>query len=175
MGDYNKPSGSYNKPGGQGRPAYQGGNNNRNFEAPPAIAFPDGYLSNGYNNKDGKRELKYITQYPQQISKFLVGFKEETAYSKMRSYYDEVVSIKEAYCAKRMDMCNAASKLAMLEKRAINSTEKKNMHNSFKQFICKNVEYVISVEDEMKFKVALNNFADHFEAVICLVYKGKQK
>ena len=149
------------------------GGGNRNFNAKESVrekfSFPSDYLSNGYNDSEGKQSLKYIIDYSKKIGEELSKDK-NTGKSKIREYYDNVVAINQRYVSGSIDLTRAKVELGKLIPRVENRVSKGTASVTFRNFISKNVKYVTS--DDSTFKYNLRCFMEHFEAVVCYVNDG---
>ena len=125
--------------------------------------LPTGYLSNGYFRDDGKCDIRYVGVFAEKIAAELSTDK-ETAKSKIRAYFDEVANIKTEMERKYITEDEAMKRLIKLKSRVANRMSKKTASKLFGQFIGKNVDTV--TETEAGFKKNLNEFVDHFEAVV---------
>lgn len=156
--------------GGQGgRSGSYGGQGG--FVSKPAT-FPNGYLSTAYLDTDGKRDVRYITRFAEDIGKTL-GRDNNTGKSKIRAYFDTVNSINEAFCSGMISQDTAIIRLAQLKPRVADRLAKGNASQFFVDFINKNIDTVI--EDEEFFKERLMQFRDHFEAVVCYTADKKER
>lgn len=162
-----KGSSNFTRGGGTGGRSFnQGGgrpqqDNRSSFQQ---ATFPDGYLKNAYLTDDGKDDVRYITKYAQHIGKCLC-MDSSTGKSKIRSYFDSVTAIKEAFYTGKITKEKAIIQLSQLEPRVYDRMSKGNASKYFVDFINKNVDTVI--EDPDLFKERLLHFCNHFEAVVC--------
>ena len=130
--------------------------------------FPKDYLKNGYNTDDGKIDTKYLTQYAKQIGTGLSSSAGKTGTSKVRSFFDEVVAVRDMINHGEITINKAMFKLLQLPPRVTARRKKGNASVFFEEFIHKNIAIVTddNISDEEK-RERLNTFVDHFEAVIC--------
>ena len=131
--------------------------------------FPKDYLANGYRTEDGKLDTRYLTSYAKQIGEGLSSRGEgKTGSSKIRSFYDEVVAIRDMINHNEITFDRAVFRLLQLPPRVTARRKKGNASVFFENFIHKNIDAVTNdgLTDAEK-RDRLNTFVDHFEAVIC--------
>lgn len=128
-----------------------------------ASALPADYLVNGYFREDGKCDIRYVGLFAETIAAGLSADR-ETGKSKIRAYFDEVINIKTDMERKYITEDKAMKMLTKLKSRVANRMTKKTASILFGQFICKNVDVVTA--NEADFRKNLEEFADHFEAVV---------
>lgn len=150
----------------------QGVKNQGNRQEQVEFSFPDGYLENGYYDKNGEMDIKYITEYALKISKELSS-DNETGKSKIRAYYDIVTNTQENLIRNYINVNEAMRQIAKLTPRAVNRVAKNNASKFFAAFISKNVEVVI--KDSEGFKERLDYFRDHFEAIVGFTADKKER
>ena len=173
MADYNKNnrSGGYGKSGG-----FNGSGNKSNFggngsggNGGTVVSLPVGYLANGYRKADGSDDLDYILKFAKDIGTKLTNDR-TTGVSKIRSYYDTVVTCKEAMYNGMMDVATAKKRISKLIPNIHSRFDKGTASALFRDFITENVNYVVyKSNDDAEFKRNLTDFCDHFEAVVCYI------
>lgn len=144
--------------------------NRGNRENRPEATLPSDYLVNGYTDNTGVLDIKYITEYAESIGRDL-GNDRKTGVSKIRSYYDEVISDLTDCTYSDIQWTSVRNRVAMLKARANNRVTKGTASKLFFNFISKNVDTVVRSKTEAEFKENLANFKDHFEAVVCYLPK----
>lgn len=156
-----------------GNQGYRGSSRTTTPDAP--LTFPSGYLTNGYFDNTGKRDVRYITKYAVEIGKALSFGVGMTAQSKIRSYYDEIATIKEAVFSKIIDLDTARIRIAQLTPRVNARYQKGTASKFFKDFIDKNVDVVIESKTDEELRNNILYFKDHFEAVVCYTKEEKTR
>lgn len=135
-----------------------------------SMVLPTGYLENGYIGKNGVLDIQYVTTFAEQIGRTF-GRDKKTGVSKIRSFYDEVVSRLTDCTYGNTDWVEVRNNIALLKARATVRYTKGTASKFFLDFISKNIDLLISADTDEEFKGRLRNFKDHFEAVVCYMPK----
>ena len=167
---YNKPTGSFNGGVNKGRDTRGGYDRKPVDDFKPT--FPVGYLAHAYLDENGKRDRRYVLSFAEHIGKALSN-DQSTGKSKIRSYFDAALSIKEAVFNKHITEDEAMVRLGTLKSRVVDRAAKGNASKYFVDFIGKNIDVIVSDED--KFKERLRHFCEHFEAVVCYTAEKKSR
>lgn len=128
-----------------------------------AASLPAGYLSDGYKDKNGNFDIKYITSIASEVAKQF-GY-DNVAKSKVRDYYNSLCTILDGLRFNSINMKQANRELSKMKPRVTNRGNKGTTPKVFVDFINKNVDLILNIPDDEKLQ-AMVDFKDHFESVV---------
>ncbi|MBR1454134.1 MAG: type III-A CRISPR-associated protein Csm2 [Lachnospiraceae bacterium] len=132
------------------------------------------YIEGGYFNENGTIKpdllIKTAKEYGEILSVYSTDAKGkkhyENSYNKIRGFFDEVASIKEAmnngYCSPE----EAQEKIELMLSRVYKRTETGTVNKDFRNFFETNVMIISKTYGSSEIKKAINAFANHYEAVV---------
>lgn len=140
------------------RPLSQQFNKNR----PPfsqQISLPQGYLREGYFDKNGNILEEVIMQWPQQLAKVFHESRPQLKTAQLRRFFSEVRH-QEGRLASGISFASLKPEILKLDIYAANALKRHNAPPVFKNFIGQNVR--LAKNDEKSFKA----FVTHFECIV---------
>ena len=142
MTDYRPPS----LPMNPSRPAFTG-----------QQSLPQGYLKDGYFDKNGHILEEVILLWPQQLAK--VFYESRLKNTQLRKFFQEARR-QEARLTSGIPFTSIRTEVQKLDSYAENALKKNNAPVPFRDFIGQNVRF--AAKDEESFKA----FVKHFECIV---------
>lgn len=142
--------------------------NSKGYTPKPRYRLPNGYLSKGYYDESSGKKVMRIELVVEQPREIADGFKSDgLSYGQLRNFYEIVCKIKDCRTKEIYNDAEAIVALGEMISKAQNAVNKKNIPQSFLDFIEMNVKTVKNKED-------LKVFHTHFMAVVGFSSSGRQ-
>lgn len=125
----------------------------------PEFNLPEGYLANGYFDKNGNLREEFVTRWAEEIAKKLGRVTPDMKKHQLRRFYNHVKSLERKMNLSNYDSINKDLKLLISYAASAAFATPPKVPKLFEDFIRKNLELV---KDSKTFKAFLN----HFEAIV---------
>ena len=122
-------------------------------------SLPQGYLSEGYFDKNGNILDEVIIQWPQQLAKVFFESRPQLKANQLRNFFT-FVREQQRRLASGVPFESVITEILKLDMLAQNSLKKGNAPALFGNFIGQNIRF--AAKDEKSFKV----FVTHFECIV---------
>ncbi|MFC1968563.1 type III-A CRISPR-associated protein Csm2 [Chloroflexota bacterium] len=130
------------------------------YNRPPSQpSLPQGYLKDGYFDKDGNILDDVITRWPQHLANTFPGSRPPLKIAQLRNFYREVRR-QEGRLTSGIPFASLRTEILKLDSHAQNALKKNNAPVLFRNFIGQNVR--LASMDEKSFKA----FVTHFECIV---------
>jgi CRISPR type III-A-associated protein Csm2 len=133
------------------------------YNRPPSFgnqpSLPQGYLKDGYFDKNGNVLEEVVIQWPQQLAKSFFESRPQLKAAQLRKFFQEVRR-QEGRLASGIPFASVKTEIQKLDSHAQNALKKNNAPVLFRNFIEQNVK--LAAKDEKSFKA----FVTHFECIV---------
>jgi len=133
------------------------------YNRPPSFgtqpSLPQGYLKDGYFDKNGNLFEEVVIQWPQSLAKSFFESWPQLKTTQLRKFFQEVRR-QEGRLGSGILFATVKTEIQKLDSYAHNALKKKTAPVIFKDFIAQNIK--LATKDEKSFKA----FVTHFECIV---------
>ncbi len=122
-------------------------------------SLPQGYLQDGYFDKNGNTLDEVITLWPQQLAKVFHESIPQLKTTQLRKFFQEVRH-QQGRLTTGLPFESVRTEILKLDSYAANALKKNNAPILFRNFVGQNIRF--ATKDEKSFKV----FVTHFECIV---------
>ena len=127
------------------------------FQSQPSL--PQGYLKEGYFDKNGNILEEVVILWPQHLAKAFHESRPQLKTSQLRRFFQEVRH-QEGRLLSGISFASLKIEIMKLDSYAVNTLKRNNAPTIFKRFIEQNIKF--ATKDEKSFKA----FITHFECIV---------
>jgi len=122
-------------------------------------SLPQGYLKDGYFDKNGNVLQEVVIEWPQHLAKSFYDSRPPLKTAQLRRFF-QVVRHQEGRLASGIPFASVKTEIQKLDSHAQNALKRNNAPLLFRNFIEQNVK--LAAKDEKSFKA----FVTHFECIV---------